>query len=216
MTNAYAISSTVGNHIAEKVSSYDSEGLITGVTYNPYSDAFLLCGYNSILSPFLVYIDHNRPPTLDVFGGETTKIDLVDALYLEQGSQIEGITFFEDSRYYISREHFSTSVGNVTVEFTQKLYEFQNHLDYLLSSNDYELPNLIQIVPNPIEDSLEIVQQNNSQKIMSVSLFSIHGKELFSLKQENKMTFKNLSKGIYLLKIEFKTGKILLKKIIKK
>ncbi len=215
-TNAYAISSTVGNHIAEKVSSYDSEGLITGVTYNPYSDAFLFCGYNSTLTPFLVYIDHNRPPTLDVFAGNTTKIDLVDDLYLEQGSQIEGIAFFKESRYYISREYFSSSIGSVTLEFTQKLYEFQNHLDYLLSSNDYELSKLIEIVPNPIEDSLEIVQQNNTQEILSLSIIDIHGKKLLSVENQNKMNIGSFSKGLYFLKIQFKTGKFLIKKIIKK
>ena len=72
----------------------------------------------------MLYVGHDRPSSLDIFGGIPTKIDLIDSIFLEQGSQIEGITFFEDSKYYISREFFSTNIGAVTFEFPQKLYEF--------------------------------------------------------------------------------------------
>ena len=215
-TNAYAIPKSIGNHVAQKVSSYDVEGLITGVTYNPYTDAFLFSGYNSILLPFLIYIDQNRPPSLDIFGGSVTKINLVDSLYLEMGSQIEGVTFFESNKYYISREYFSNSIAGITITFDQKLYEFYNDLDNLLSTNENNLSKLIILIPNPVEEELEIFLKNNTQEVLSLSIIDIHGKKLLTVTNQNKINMGSFSKGLYILKIRFKTGEFLMRKIIKK
>ena len=215
-TNVYVVPTIVGNYSAEKVSSYDPQGLITGVSYNAGTDGFLLCGYNNTLTPFLLYVDHNRPSSLDIFGGNPTRIDLVGDIFLEQGSQIEGITFFEDSKYYISREFFSTNIGAVTFEFPQKLYEFYNPLDNLLSTTDDEFSKLIHVFPNPIEDYFEIIQKSNPQEIHSFSLFSLDGRTIFFKKKQDEIDLKNISKGVYLLKIEFKNDRNVVKKVIKK
>ena len=215
-TNVYVVPTIVGNYSAEKVSSYDPQGLITGVSYNAGTDGFLLCGYNNTLTPFLLYVDHNRPSSLDLFGGNPTRIDLVGDIFLEQGSQIEGITFFEDSKYYISREFFLTNIGAITIEFPQKLYEFYNPLDDLLSITDDEFSNLIYVVPNPIEDSFKIIQKNKHQEIQSFSLFSLDGRTIFFKKKQDEIDLKNISKGVYLLKIEFKNDRKVVKKVIKK
>jgi hypothetical protein len=215
-TNAYVVPTTVGNYSAEKVSSYDSQGLITGVSYNDGSDGFLFCGYNNTLTPFLLYVGNDRLSSLDVFGGNPTRIDLVGDIFLEQGSQIEGITFFEDSKYYISREFFLTNIGAITIEFPQKLYEFYNPLDDLLSITDDEFSNLIYVVPNPIEDSFKIIQKNKHQEIQSFSLFSLDGRTIFFKKKQDEIDLKNISKGVYLLKIEFKNDRNVVKKVIKK
>lgn len=215
-TSAYVIPSEEGNYSAEKVSSYDVQGLITGVSYNVDSDSFLFCGYNDTLVPFLLYLDHNRPSSLDLFGGNPLRIELTGDIYLEQGSQIEGITIFEDSKYYISREFFSTSIGAVSLEFTQKLYEFYNPLDNLLSITDDEFSNLIQVFPNPIEDYFEIIHNGNTKEIHNVSLFSLDGRNIFSKKKRNEINFEYISKGLYVLNIEFKNGRNIVKKVIKK
>lgn len=215
-TSAYVIPSEEGNYSAEKVSSYDVQGLITGVSYNVDSDSFLFCGYNNTLVPFLLYLDHNRPSSLDLFGGNPLRIELTGDIYLEQGSQIEGITIFEDSKYYISREFFSTSIGAVSLEFTQKLYEFYNPLDNLLSITDDEFSNLIQVFPNPIEDYFEIIHNGNTKEIHNVSLFSLDGRNIFSKKKRNEINFEYISKGLYVLNIEFKNGRNIVKKVIKK
>lgn len=215
-TNAYVIPKTVGNHIAQKVSTFDSQGLITGVSYNPNDDSFLFCGYNASFTPFLLYISQNRPPTLDVFGGSTTKIDLIDDIFLEAGSQVEAITFFEGSRYYISREFFSIVISGTTFEFPQKLYEFNNSLFQLLSTNDYTLSKTTQIVPNPVGDYLNIIQIENTLPIKSIRLFTMNGKEVLTMKLNSEIDLKTISKGVYLLQIQFENGKSVVKKIIKK
>ena len=163
----------------------------------------------------MLYIDHDRPSSLDIFGGIPTRTDLIDSIFLEQGSQIEGITFFEDSKYYISREFFSTNIGTATFEFPQKLYEFSNPLDNLLSIKDDEFSNSISVAPNPIEDSFKLIQKNKHQEIQSFSLFSLSGRTISFKKKQDEIDFKNISKWVYLLKVEFKGGKYILKKIIK-
>jgi len=215
-TNAYAIPKILGNHIAEKVSSYDVQGLITGVTYNPYTDAFLFSGYSSILLPFLIYIDQNRPSSLDVFGGSVTRINLVNSIYLEQGSQIEGIAFFSPTKYYISREYFSSSMAGITLTFDQKLYEFYNELDYLLSTSDIDLSKSSIQISNPVEEELKIFPKNKTQEILSLSIDDIHGKKLFFVENQNTINMRGFSSGLYFLKIRFKSGEFLIKKIIKK
>lgn len=215
-TNAYTIPKSAGNYSATKVSSHDVQGLITGVSYNTDGDSFLFCGYDATFTPFLLHVNQNRPSTLNIFGGTPTKINLVDDIFLEQGSQIEGITFLEGSRYYISREFFSTVINTITFEFPQKLYEFNNALYHPLSSDDYELSQSIQIVPNPVDNYLNIVQKENPQNIQSISLFTSNGKEILATTQQNKIDWRNIPKGFYLLKIQFENGKIAIKKVIKK
>ena len=215
-TNVYVIPSSIGNHSAQKVSTYDSQGLITGVSYNPNDDSFLLCGYNGSFIPFLLYISQNRPPTLDVFGGTTTKIDLIGDLFLEAGSQIEAITYFDGSKYYISREFFSVVISGTTFEFTQKLYEFNNSLFQLLSTNDYLTSESTQIVPNPVGEFLNIVQKGPILTIESIHLFTIYGKKVLTSNLNTEIDLKAISKGIYLVQIKFKNGKSVVKKIVKK
>ena len=163
----------------------------------------------------MIYVDQNRPPSLNIFGGNVTKINLVDPIYLEQGSQIEGITYFESNKYYISREYFSNSIAGITVTFDQKLYEFYNEFDNLLSTNDYEPSKLNYKITNPVEDILEVFLQNNTQEISSMSIFDIHGKKLLSIENQNKMNIGRLLKGLYFLKIQLKTGKLFIEKIMK-
>ncbi len=214
-TNAYAVPKLAGDYSAQKVSSYDVGGLITGVSSDPGGNNFLFCGYDTTFTPFLLFVDQNRPSGLDIFGGSPTRIDLVDAIFLEQGSQIEGIAFIEFPRYFISREFFSIDVGGTTLEFPQKLYTFYNLLDHLLLTDDETLSQSIQIAPNPVGDYLNIIQKENPQNIQSMRLFATNGREILSASDQNEINWQSISKGIYLLRIQFENGKSVVKKIIK-
>ena len=136
-TNVYKILKTIGNHTAVKVSSANVDGLITGATYN---GNFLLCGYDGYLTPFLVQISYDRAPGDDIFSSGYTKESLITQL--GQGSQVEAITSFKLGKYYISREFFSTSVAGIEFTFPQKLYEFTDARDFLLSIDKNNLENL--------------------------------------------------------------------------
>lgn len=206
-TNVYKFPTTVGNHVAKKISSANVDGLITGATYN---GNFLLCGYSTTLTPFLVQISSNRAPGDDIFSSGFTKKSL--ASQLGPGSQVEGIASYEHGKYYISREFFSTTIGGQQYTFQSKLYEFYDARDASLST-EKNASNSLTISPNPAINKIIIT---SPQKINSISIYNSLGKKI--LEQSfylNKIDINHLSKGVYLLKIIFDDKKSSLKKIIK-
>ena len=206
-TNVYKIPKIIGNYTAVKVSSANVAGLITGATYN---GNFLLCGYDGNLTPFLVQISYDRAPGDDIFSSGFTKEFLITQL--GQGSQVEAITSFELGKYYISREFFSTSVGGVEFTFPQKLYEFTDARDFLLSTERNNLDNF-KIYPNPTSNKLYL---NSKKAIKKVSLFNIVGDKILSFNSDQKeINISHFSKGIYILRIQFKDNKSVVRKIIK-
>ena len=206
-TNVYKIPKTIGNHIGVKVSSANVAGLITGATYN---GNFLLCGYDGNLIPFLIQISYDRAPGDDIFSSGFTKESLTTQL--GQGSQVEAITSFKLGKYYISRELFSTSVAGTEVTFPQKLYEFTDTRDLLLSIDKNNLENF-KVYPNPTSNKLNL---NSNKTIKKVSLFNIVGEKILSFNSNQKqINISNLSKGIYILRIQFEDHKSAVRKIIK-
>lgn len=212
-TNAYIIPKTVGTHLAQKVSSFDSQGLITGAYV--LGEHFLLTGYDTSAIPFLVFINENRPPGFDFFGGNPMRISLIDEIFLEQGSQIEGVCALTPDRWYISREFASVASGTTTIEFAQKLYEFSSFVFFLLSTEDLEFSKNLKIVPNPVVSSFEIVQKENPQSIRDMKLYNLNGQEMKVIRQNQGFNLESISSGIYLLQIQLASGKTAIKKVIK-
>ncbi|MFT4684748.1 MAG: hypothetical protein ACI863_001360, partial [Flavobacteriales bacterium] len=182
-------------------------GLITGATYN---GNFLLCGYDGDLIPFLIQISFDRAPGDDIFSSGFTKESLTTQL--GQGSQVEAITSFKLGKYYISREFFSTSVAGVEFTFLQALYEFTDTRDFVLSTDKNNLENF-KVYPNPTANKLYL---NSRKAIKKISLFNIVGEKILSFNSDQKeINISNFSKGIYILRIQFKDHKSLVRKIIK-
>jgi hypothetical protein len=206
-TNVYKIPKTIGNHTGVKVSSANVAGLITGATYN---GNFLLCGYDGDLIPFLIQISFDRAPGDDIFSSGFTKESLTTQL--GQGSQVEAITSFKLGKYYISREFFSTSLAGVEFTFLQALYEFTDTRDFVLSTDKNNLENF-KVYPNPTANKLYL---NSRKAIKKISLFNIVGEKILSFNSDQKeINISNFSKGIYILRIQFKDHKSLVRKIIK-
>lgn len=209
-TNVYKIPKTIGNHIAVKISTANINGLITGATYNKNDDRFFLCGYDSYLIPFLVYIDENRTNGEDIFFSGFQKFSLYNET--GQGSQVEAITYIEEGKYYISREFNETSINGNTLTFPQKLYQFTDENEPSLSTekNDF---NLFKVAPNPTSDKL-IIQSKKT--INTVSIYNTLGKKVLEFNATTKeLNISNLSIGIYLVRIQFDGTKSVTKKIIK-
>jgi hypothetical protein len=206
-TNVYKIPKTIGNHTGVKVSSANVAGLITGATYN---GNFLLCGYDGDLIPFLIQISFDRAPGDDIFSSGFTKESLITQL--GPGSQVEAITSFKIGKYYISRELFSTSIAGTEFTFPQTLYEFTDTRDFLLLTDKNNLENF-KVYPNPTSNKLYI---NSRKAIKKISLFNIVGEKILSFNSDQKeINISNFSRGIYILKIQFKDHKSLVRKIIK-
>ena len=202
-TNVYKIPLNSGTHTAVKISSADIEGLITGASN--LNGNLYLCGDDSSFIPFLVYISFNRPPGDDIFASGFEKESLQNKL--EVGSQVEAITSFDTGRYYISRE----SVNNQFANLPQKLFEFSDDRDFLLSVQENNSEHLT-ISPNPFKNSLHF---KSEKKIKSLFFFNTLGSKLLKKFDTEKVENLDLAKGIYFVKIIFEDKKSVTKKIIK-
>lgn len=121
-TNVYAIPKTSGTHSAVLVSSYNTNGLITGADSSPDEEVIYLIGYSTSEAPFM-YTIHDIPEnSLDIFSGKISD-KIVDIVSL--GYQVEGIALFEmtptTDRLYLSNEKFSASLGPIKIKVPAKL-----------------------------------------------------------------------------------------------
>jgi hypothetical protein len=212
MTNVYSIPITSGTHTAIKVSSFNVAGLITGSDYNSSDDSFMLSGYDDTLTPFLILIDHNRPPGNDIFSDGAQKIFLI--VELGQGNQVEGITHYDGGNYYISREHFTTTVNGNEVIITQKLFQFFNVAFQLLSVNEYHLDSEILLYPNPSQDVITVKSQNPLYNISRIEVFNTMGVKIKQVSSIS-LNIEELPSGFYLLKIVLDNEKSVFKKVLK-
>jgi hypothetical protein len=200
-TNVYKIPTTIGTHKAVKISTANIDGLITGATIQ--NNNFLLCGYaNSI--PFLVFISSDRAAGDDVFNAGFEKYSLINELGF--GSQVEGITSFDNGKFYISREAVNS------LSLTQKLFEFKDDRTKVLEIEKNDLENF-KITPNPTYGRIAI------QSKKTIQLISVHNtlgqKVITFIPNQKEINISHLSKGIYLLRIQFDDQESILKKIIK-
>ncbi|MCL8008948.1 T9SS C-terminal target domain-containing protein [Gelidibacter japonicus] len=121
-TNVYAIPKTSGTHSAVLVSSYNTNGLITGADSSPDEEVIYLIGYSTSEAPFM-YTIHDIPEnSLDIFSGKISD-KIVDIVSL--GYQVEGIALFDmtptTDRLYLSNEKFSASLGPIKIKVPAKL-----------------------------------------------------------------------------------------------
>lgn len=83
-----------------------------------------------------------------------------------------------------------------------------------LSNSDFE-DATITIFPNPTDQNV-FISGINSSDIKTIKLYDMSGKEYLITLNNDIIDLRNLSSGIYILKIETSEGGIIKKKIIKK
>ena len=99
-TSLYVLSKNPGTQVAQFKTTLNVDGLITGATFLESKKLLVLCGYSSILQPFiyLLYDYKNQ----EFFSGNKRKLNLKLPFY-----QIEGITTSDGLNYYLSNEDFT-------------------------------------------------------------------------------------------------------------
>jgi len=101
-TTVYTLPVSPGNHVARKVSSYPVEGLITGADISTDGAMIILCGYSSLIQPFLYVLRDLSGKGFekeDLFGGIHQRIPLALPYF-----QVEGIAIKSEEEIYISNE----------------------------------------------------------------------------------------------------------------
>lgn len=203
-TNVYKLPTDPGGYAAVKVSTANVTGLITGATTQ--NKHIMLCGYSPVGIPFLIYINDEEKTNDDIFLNGFDKYILTTEL--EQGSQVEGITTYDDGKFYISRE--KVEIGSF--KLPQKLYSFTDDRTKVLSTEKNRVDKF-SVYPNPTAGNLHL---NSTKQIRSISLYNILGKKMMQIQSDKKnIDISHLSEGIYQLKILFIDSTTLVKKIIK-
>lgn len=204
---AYSIPKTVGNHSAKNMGSYNSEGLITGATYNKEDNSFLLCGYSSDGSTFLLYlknVDIQNP-----FIGVIERTNITS--FVSSFSQTEGIAHIVGNKYFLSRESVNRNINGNQVVLPQHLFRFDNGSFKTLNIEEYNSISL-KVFPNPSQDVLFI----NGIEVKKIMVIDINGKAILNQKNSsNQIRINKLTAGTYFLKIVSKSNTIITKKFVK-
>ncbi len=102
-TSVYTLPKVPGDHTANLRESWPVNGLITGATWLEEKRLLALCGYSTLLQPFL-YLCYDYPEH-NFFSGNKRRVELTLPFH-----QIEGISTTDGLDYTISNERFSQIV----------------------------------------------------------------------------------------------------------
>ena len=112
-TRLYELSNKVGRHKAKYISTFNIEGMVTGASINKESNMLLLTTYDRLLNVNVWVFTHYNGNNF--FSGDKKRLNFFSPL---QG-QIEGITFIDQHKAYLSSELFQKYIFT----FNALLYE---------------------------------------------------------------------------------------------
>jgi len=195
-TNIYALPKTPGTYQLEKIDSINTQGLVTGATYNSLPNTILLTGY-TLDSPFIIEISDF---TFNEFSGGTIERYLIEP---PPGfsTQIESITSVNQGLYYLTAEESVT--GHAA------LYRLDTDNTSGIEATE-ERTGIV--YPNPTSNYVQI--EYNDFSIMEI--YDSHG-ILKRISTHKKVNISNLSKGFYTIVVKDSKGnRTLTKKLVVK
>jgi hypothetical protein len=116
-TTVYTLPTEPGQHVAQKISSYPVEGLITGADLSADRNTLVLCGYNALIQPFFCLFRDLSGKGIedgDLFGESYEKIRLALPYH-----QVEGVAIKNSGEIYISNEYLK--LGNL-IQVPQQMH----------------------------------------------------------------------------------------------
>ena len=216
----YALPKTPGTYSARRVSSWNVGGLITGATYNPRKKQVVLCGYSSLLMPFVVLLyDYTGN---DFFSGNKRKMSLGLSLH-----QVEGIALGDDYKYYLTNEYFSRSIITTNAKFhkldlTDYLYVADTVPDTVTPPDTttalHPVEGLSEIVvyPNPAREKITV--EGLPQGLVECTLTDTKGRVALrkNLYSDGRVVIpiNRRTRGTYTLKVVTPKGREFVKKVI--
>ncbi len=102
-SSVYKLPAIPGHHVARKVSHKQIEGLITGADISADGNTIILCGYTSVMYPFIYILKDPLEKGFeadDLFGGTRRRINLSLPSH-----QVEGIAIKSADEIFISNEY---------------------------------------------------------------------------------------------------------------
>ena len=131
-TTLYSLPKTPGTHIAHRRETYEVKGLITGATYMPEYQLVVLCGYDydkknklAALRPFIYLLYDFKEDCF--FSGNKRRLNFKS----NAKNQVEAIATSNGLDYYITNEHFNTTVMGITIDLPARM-QYLDLRKYLL------------------------------------------------------------------------------------
>jgi hypothetical protein len=191
-TVCYSLPKIPGNYLAHRKDSSDVNGLITGATFVPSKKLVILCGYSSLLQPFM-YLLFDFEGT-DFFSSFQQKINLSLSFH-----QVEGISTTNGLDVYLTNEYFSQSL--ITIQ--QKLHKFNLNTvlgEYLNGNNVESGEEGFSFFPNPAKDILHV---RNSSGLNNLEIKNSMGNTVLKarISRVSDLDISNLPNGKYFITI---------------
>ncbi len=188
----YALPKTPGVYVADSLTTFDVNGLITGAVSLPQKQLTILCGYSNLLQPFLYLLYDYQNNAF--FSGNKRKINISLPFH-----QIEGISTQNGLECFLTNESFSQ--GPITIAPKLNKFNLNTYLSTYLSTTGLPEPSSTQlkIYPNPFKDVLYIQSANTALKyfISDISGRVVSKGTLSSI--SGSLSISDLSKGAYFL-----------------
>ncbi|MFN8359524.1 MAG: T9SS type A sorting domain-containing protein [Candidatus Kapaibacterium sp.] len=202
-TGVYSLPKIPGNHTAQLQFTLPVDGLITGATYREADRLIALCGYSTLLQPFL-YLLYDFTG-MDFTTGNKRKLSLGLPFH-----QIEGIATHDGLTYYLTNEYFSKPPFVTT---PQKLHRLDlkaftgTYLDAQTSGVWENTPQHYGVIyPNPAYDEITVTTAAHDAPV-PYSLCTLLGRVIRSGElppDDSRISTRGLSAGMYLLSIGFR------------
>lgn len=214
-TTIYSLPKTPGTHIAHRSETYNVNGLITGASYLPEYQLAVLCGYDyatenmlTALHPFIVLLYDFQADKF--FSGNKRRLDFD----YSTRAQVEAIATHNALDYYLTNEHFSTTLMGYNIDLPAKLrrVDLRNYLFPYLSrfglSDDQNLiqkthqpTDGIRIYPNPATDRL-FIHCSQTLSGAEYEIFNLNGQLMMEGILKDNIIYlnnRNLAAGKYIL-----------------
>lgn len=166
-TRHYVLPTMPGTYIAELRDSFNTQGQVTAADISD-DGTVLLLGYNiaSQGDPFMwLLFDYQGN---NFFSGNKRRIALGNVLFT---SQVEGLTFRDATRGFISSENLSVLPGKLMA------FDIEAYLDNPVPTEAtvFDRQN-ISIFPNPATDVLTVFFENINAQEIQISITDLSGK----------------------------------------
>lgn len=205
-TRHYVLPALPGTYIAELRDSFNTQGQVTAADISD-DGTVLLLGYNiaSQGDPFMwLLFDYQGN---DFFSGNKRRIALGNVLFT---SQVEGLTFRDATRGFISSENLSVLPGKLMG------FDIEPYLDNPVPTESavFDRPT-ISIFPNPVSDLVTVFFENINAQEIQISITDLSGKKILEKGMENpnletscSLDVSNLPNGSYWMITKTNAGTI--------
>lgn len=194
-TSIFEIEKTPGTHLAQYKTTWNCQGLITDATYYSNKNTVVLCGYTTLMQPFIVllydYTDN------DFFSGNKRKINLNLPYH-----QVEGITTENGLNFFVTNEKLVQGPINNPAKIHQlDLSSYLNPFYNTIEQQKNPIASSLVVYPNPVASMLHFQLANIGMKY-TVRFYDVSGRLIDQTTVDEQHTTYELnhqlfSKGSY-------------------